>query len=187
MLYPKTLQRFISLHSMEVKEVDSDWNEENQLVCSCQNKMADRRTVYQKTSGSTTFDPKPTTRHVYRVPDLFGQVHQERSIKALFWCLEPLLLHQPPNLIVPKKKKNSKTTQAWSCRISAWKNNDVRLPVSILLTVIWHVNLEWDLELQLVKKRLGTKSTDCRSHGPHLSSSADWRGRYVENKTKILA
>jgi hypothetical protein len=143
MLYPKTLQRFISLHSMEVKEVDSDWNEENQLVCSCQNKMADRRTVYQKTSGSTTFDPKPTTRHVYRVPDLFGQVHQERSIKALFWCLEPLLLHQPPNLIVPKKKKkNSKTTQAWSCRISAWKNNDVRLPVSILLTVIWHVNLE---------------------------------------------
>jgi hypothetical protein len=90
---------------MEVKEVDSDWNEENQLVCSCQNKMADRRTVYQKTSGSTTFDPKPTTRHVYRVPDLFGQVHQERSIKALFWCLEPLLLHQPPNLIVPKKKK----------------------------------------------------------------------------------
>ena len=106
MLYPKTLQRFISLHSMEVKEVDSDWNEENQLVCSCQNKMADRRTVYQKTSGSTTFDPKPTTRHVYRVPDLFGQVHQERSIKALFWCLEPLLLHQPPNLIFPEKDEH---------------------------------------------------------------------------------
>jgi hypothetical protein len=134
------------------------------------------------TSGSMTFNPKPTTRHVYRISDLFGQVHLERSIKTLFWYLEPLLLHQPPNLIVPKKKR---TRTACTCKISAWRNNDVRLPVSILSTVIWHVNSERNLELWLLKKRLKTKSTDCLNHGLRLSP-ADWKRRHVQNKFEIL-
>lgn len=137
--YLETFGKLISIHSTQVKEIDRDQNEANQLVCLCQNQLADKRTVCQMTSGSMTFNPKPTTRHVYHIPDLFGQVHFGRSIKTLFWYLEPLLLHQPPNLIVPKKNR---TRTACTCKISAWRNNDVRLPVSILSTVIWHVNSE---------------------------------------------
>jgi hypothetical protein len=75
-------------------------------VCLCQNQLADSRTVCEETSESTTFDRKPTTRYVHQFPGLFGQVHQEFGIKTLFRCLEPLLLHQPPNLIFPEKDEH---------------------------------------------------------------------------------